>query len=171
MEAVARPGQLRTTTTIDRISLSGDEEEVEEETEEEAEEEDVDSQDVVPQTLTEDAVTQSSREAPSPESVETVTHSTTVLDLGSENQTNGTRTCTGPENKEPSDIAQVTDFEDSNKNTESAPPVAAPLPPAGFPSVNLENIPEGPKETVSVQPEVVAAVPTASRKAKKQRRR
>ena len=101
--------------------------------EEEAEEEDADSQDVyVPQTLTEDAVTQSSVEAPSSESAETVIHSTTVPDLGSENQTNGTCTDTGPENKEPSDVAQITDFEDSN-NTESTPPVAAPRPPVGFP--------------------------------------
>ena len=94
-----RPGQLRTTTTIDQLSLGGDEEEAEEETEEEAEEKDVDSRDVVPQTITEDVVTQSPREAPSPESVETVTQSTTVLDFGSENQTNGTPTCTGPEKK------------------------------------------------------------------------
>ena len=165
MEAESRPGHLRTTTSIDQLSLSKDEEEEEEESEEEAEEEDVDNQDVISQTITEDVVTPpSSREAPSSASVETATRSTTGQDIDSENRTNESPTGPGPENKEPSNLAQVgTDLEDANKNTDSAPQAAALSPPAGFPSVNVENLSENSAEVVPEKTEIIAALPTASR--------
>ena len=54
-------------------------------------------------------------------------------------------------------------MENTNQNTESAPPAAAPSPPVGFPSVNVEIINENPTGNVSEQSTVVAALPTASR--------